>query len=165
MKQVVQTNPMAFRHVFTTWSAARLAQHLAKVTGIHFSDDQLRRLLHQGVFSVNRPKHALKGKCDEQAYQKAKKNLIGSKKKMRDDAEEALLFRDEMGIHRHPTLTRMWGLAGHQSEVPAPGKNQKQVVYGRVDKKTGKITYTVAKTKSGQNSLVFLVTAVAAYAG
>jgi transposase len=84
---------------------------------------------------------------------------------MRDDAEEALVFQDEMEIHRHPTLTRMWGPVGQQPEVPAPGKNEKRVVYGGVDYQSGKITCTVAKTKSGQNFLAFLIALVTAYAG
>jgi len=81
MKQAVQTNPRTLGYGFSTWSAARLAQHLAKVTGIRFSDDQLRRLLHQEGFSVHRPKHTLKGRRDEQAYEKARKRLIRLKKK------------------------------------------------------------------------------------
>jgi transposase len=52
-----------------------------------------------------------------------------------------------------------------QPEVPSPGKNEKQVVYGGVDYRTGRITYTVAATKSGLNFLAFLVALVAAYAG
>lgn len=81
MKQAVQTNPLTLGYGFSTWSAARLAQHLKKITGIGFSDDQLRRLLHQEGFSIHRPKHTLKGKRDEQAYIKAKKGLVRLKKK------------------------------------------------------------------------------------
>jgi transposase len=81
MKQAVQTNPLTLGYGFSTWSAARLAQHLAKVTGIRFSDDQLRRLLHQEGFSIHRPKHTLKGRRDEQAYEKARKGLTCLKKK------------------------------------------------------------------------------------
>ena len=81
MKQAVQTSPMALGYGFSTWSAARLAEHLAKVTRIRFSPDQLRRLLHQEGFSVHRPKHTMKGKRDEVAYVKAKKQLKRLKKK------------------------------------------------------------------------------------
>lgn len=70
-----------------------------------------------------------------------------------------------MEIHRHPTLARMWARRGQQPEVPAPGKNEKQVVYGGVDYKTGTITYTLAGTKCGASFLVFLIALVAAYAG
>lgn len=80
MKQAVQTNPLALGYGFSNWSVVRLAEHLAKVTGIRFSDDQLRRLLHQAGFSVHRPKHTMKGKRDEAAYEKAKKKLARLKK-------------------------------------------------------------------------------------
>jgi transposase len=66
-----------------------------------------------------------------------------------------------MEIHLHPALTRMWAPVAQQPEVPAPGKNEKKVVYGGVDYKTGKLTYTVADSKCGAAFLVFL----AAYVG
>jgi len=75
------------------------------------------------------------------------------------------VFQDEVEIHRHPTLTRMWAPVGTQPEVRAPGRNEKQVVYGGVDYATGKIVYTIAATKSGVNFLAFLIALVAAYAG
>ena len=81
MKQAVQTNPMTLGYGFSTWSAKRLAQHLAKITRIRYSDDQLRKLLHKEGFSVHRPKHTMKGKRDEPAYNKAKKQLARLKKK------------------------------------------------------------------------------------
>lgn len=59
----------------------------------------------------------------------------------------------------------MWARAGHQPEVPAPGKNEKRVVDGGVDDATGKITSTVAATKSGTHFLASLAAPVAAYAG
>ena len=81
MKKAVQANPMTLGYGFSFWSAGRLAAHLAKVTGIRFSDDQMRRLLHQQGFSFHRPKHTLKGKRDEKAYEKDRKQLVGLKKK------------------------------------------------------------------------------------
>jgi len=50
------------------------------LTGIRFSSNQIRRLLHQEHFSVHRPKHTMKGKRDEAAYQKAKSQLRRLKK-------------------------------------------------------------------------------------
>ena len=81
MKKAAQTNPLDLGYGFSTWSTARLAAHLAKVTGVRFSDDRLRTLLHQEGFSFHRPKHTLKGKRDEKAYQKARKQLVRLKKK------------------------------------------------------------------------------------
>jgi transposase len=81
MSLAVQANPMTLGYGFSTWSATRLAEHLAKVTGVRFSDDQTRRLLHRQGFSFHRPKHTLKGKRNEAAYEKAAKRLIRMKKK------------------------------------------------------------------------------------
>jgi transposase len=80
MRQAVRTNPLTLGYGFSTWSAARLAAHLARKTGIAFSEDQMIRLLHGHGFSVHRPKHTLKGKRDEAAYQKAKAELAVLKK-------------------------------------------------------------------------------------
>jgi transposase len=82
MREAVRTNPLTLGYGFSTWSAGRLAEHLAKVTAIRFSSDQLIRLLHRHGFSVHRPKHTLKGRRDEIAYEKARKSLIRLKKKL-----------------------------------------------------------------------------------
>lgn len=80
MKQAVQTNPQTLGYGFSVWSAARLAKHMQKVTGIGFSDDQMRRILRQHCYSFQRPKHTMKGKRDEIAYEKARKQLVRLKK-------------------------------------------------------------------------------------
>lgn len=81
MRQAVRVNPMTLGYGFSTWSVARLGAHLAKTTGIGFSQDQLTRLLHRHGFSFQRPKHTMKGKRDEAAYEKSKAELIVLKKK------------------------------------------------------------------------------------
>ena len=166
LAQAVQTDPQALGYGFAVWSAARLAAHLAKTSGVRFSANRIRRLLHEEDFSVQRPKHTLKGKRDESAFAKAGKKLRRLKKKaLRPAAPEALIYQDEVEIHRLPSLARMWARVGSQPEVPAPGKNEKQVVYGGVDYATGRTTYTIAATKSGVNFLAFLAVLVAAYPG
>ena len=81
MRRAAVANPGTLGYGFTTWSVARLAAHLAKATGVRFGDDQLGRLLRRHGFSFQRPKHTLKGKRDEAAYEAAKGELIALKKK------------------------------------------------------------------------------------
>lgn len=76
-----------------------------------------------------------------------------------------LIYQDEMEIHRHPALTRLWAPVGQQPAIPAPGKNEKRVVYGGVDYATGKLRYTVAERKCGASFLAFLVVLLGVYAG
>jgi len=165
MKKAVATNHLTLGYGFSTWSATRLAAHLAKVTAIHFSNDQMRRLLHQKGYLVHHPKHTMKGKRDEAANAMATKQLHRLKKALKKDASESLVFQDEMEIHRHSALARMWAPVGTQPEIPAPGQNEKMVVYGGVDYATGKITYTVADSKSEVNFLIFLIVLVKSYGG
>jgi transposase len=81
MRQAVLANPITLGYGFSTWSVARLAAHLAKTTGICFGTDQLARLLHRHGFSFQRPKHTMKGKRDEAAYEKSTAELKVLKKK------------------------------------------------------------------------------------
>jgi hypothetical protein len=76
-----------------------------------------------------------------------------------------VIYQDEMEIHRHPALTRTWAPRGKQPEVPAPGRNEKRVVYGGVDYRTGDFTYTLAATKCGVEFLAFLVVLLKRYVG
>ena len=76
-----------------------------------------------------------------------------------------MVFQDEVEIHHHPTLTRLWAPVGTQPEVPAPGKNTKKTIYGGVDYATGRIVYTVADTKSGWNFIAFLAVLLKTYTG
>lgn len=81
LRKAVNTLPQTLGYGFSVWSVARLNQHLKKQTGISFSEDQLRRILHQEGFSYQRPKHTMKGKRDEAAFIKAQKKLKTLKKK------------------------------------------------------------------------------------
>jgi len=80
MVETAKRNPISLGYGFSTWSTARLGKHLAKVTGVCFSPDHLRRLLRRHGFSVQRPKHTLKGKRDEILYRKAHARLAQLKK-------------------------------------------------------------------------------------
>jgi transposase len=81
MRDAALANPISLGYGFSTWSLARLAAHLAKVTGIPYSTDQLGRLMRRQGFSFQRPKHTMKGKRDEAAYEKSKAELLRLKKK------------------------------------------------------------------------------------
>jgi len=81
MRQAALANPITLGYGFSTWSLARLGAHLAKVTGIRYSTDQLGRLMRRHGFSFQRPKHTMKGKRNESAYEKAKAELMVLKKK------------------------------------------------------------------------------------
>lgn len=81
LKTALQTSPHELGYGFSVWSLARLNAHLKKLTQISFSEDQLGRIVHAEGFSFQRPKHTMKGKRDEAAYQRAAAKLKTLKKK------------------------------------------------------------------------------------
>jgi transposase len=81
LRKAVQTPPQSLGYGFSVWSALRLAKHLEKVTGITLGDDRVRAILAAEGFSVQRPKHTMKGKRNEAAYERARGELQVLKKK------------------------------------------------------------------------------------
>ena len=79
--EAIQSDPRAFGYGFTTWSVARLTEHLRRRCRLRASPSTVRRVLAHEQFSLQRPKHTLEGKRDEKAHAKAKKELSGLKKK------------------------------------------------------------------------------------
>jgi transposase len=80
LRRAVQTPPPALGYGFSVWSVPRLNSHLRKETGRNFSEDRLRAILHEEGFSFQRPKHTMKGKRDEAAYEQARRKLKRLKK-------------------------------------------------------------------------------------
>jgi transposase len=81
LQAAVKTPPQTLGYGFSVWSLARLGQHLQRKTGVLLSADQLGRVLRAEGYSYQRPKHTMKGKRDESAYQHARRQLKALKKK------------------------------------------------------------------------------------
>lgn len=81
LRKAVQTPPQSLGYGFSVWSLARLAAHLQRKTDISLSEDQLGRVLREEGYSYQRPKHTMKGKRDEAAYERARRRLKTLKKK------------------------------------------------------------------------------------
>jgi transposase len=80
LRSLVQTPPQTLGYGFSVWSVARINEHLKKQTDIGFSEDRLRAILREEGFSFQRPKHTMKGKRDEAAYERARRQLKRLKK-------------------------------------------------------------------------------------
>jgi putative transposase len=80
LRQAVQTPPQTLGFGFSVWSAARLAAYMQRQTGVALTADRVRRILHEEGFSFQRPKHTMKGKRNEAAYEKARAQLKRMKK-------------------------------------------------------------------------------------
>ena len=80
LREAVQTPPQTLGFGFSVWSAARLARTWSGRQASALTADRVRRILHEEGFSFQRPKHTMKGKRDEVAYQKSQRQLKRMKK-------------------------------------------------------------------------------------
>lgn len=68
--------PLAYPRILASCASRHPDSRAIRAT----REDQLRRILHQEGFSFQRPKHTMKGKRDEAAYEKARRQLKCLKK-------------------------------------------------------------------------------------
>ncbi len=57
--EVVRRRPRALGLPFSLWTAARLADHLAELTGVRMSSPSVCRLLRGGGVALSRPQHTI----------------------------------------------------------------------------------------------------------
>jgi transposase len=163
LRNTVLTPPKEMGYAFTTWTLPRLATYLGDKTGVTAQPQYLGRLLHRMNLTRRRPKHVLIGKRDEQMHTDAKAELIAIKEGL-PVSEQVVISQDESEFHLFPYLALIWGVVGSpQPQVPTPGKNQKRVLYGGLNLRTGNLTTFWADTKSGTHFIEFLNVLLAAY--
>jgi transposase len=164
LRQTVLTSPRQLGYAFTAWTLPRLAAFLERQTGVAVQGHYLGRLLHRMGIARRRPKHVLEGKRDEAAHDRAKTELEALKKHLGRRKTSVVISQDETEFHLYPYLVAIWSVVGSpQPEVRTPGKNQKRVLYGGLNLKTGHLTSHWAATKSGAHFVEYLETLLRDY--
>jgi transposase len=164
LKELVLTSPRAMGYAFTSWTLPRLAAILKKRTNISVRPHYLGLLLHRMGITRKRPKHVLEGKRDEAAHDRAKAELHQLKKNLGRLRKRVVVSQDETEFHLYPYLVAIWSVVGTpQPEVKTPGKNQKRVLYGGLNLKTGHLTGYWSTSKSGGHFVEFLEALLADY--
>jgi transposase len=165
LKQTVLIPPAKLGYAFTAWTLPRLAEFLRQKTGVAVQPHYLGLLLHRMGIGRRRPKHVLVGKRNEVAHDRTKAELEALKKQL-GRRKSVVISQDETEFHLYPYLVAIWSVVGSpQPEVRTPGKNQKRVLYGGLNLKTGHLTGHWAATKSGSHFIEYLETLLHAYPG
>lgn len=164
LKEIVLLPPRQLGYAFTNWTLPRLATVLKKRAGVSVRPHYLGLLLHRMGITRRQPKHVLEGKRDEVAHDQAKVELQQIKKNLGRMRKRVVISQDETEFHLYPYLVAIWSVVGTaQPEVMTPGKNQKRVLYGGLNLKTGRLTGHWAETKSGGHFIEFLEALLADY--
>ena len=145
---IIKQPPRLFGWCRTRWSCAALSLTIATQTGLQVSRETIRCELRATGYVWKRAKLKAKDDDPQRARRLAQIRAVIEQLK----PSEALFWCDELDIHLLAKVGYQWMLEGTQTEIPTPGKNQKQYLAAALDYRTGQIHYVIGKSK---NNLLF----------
>jgi transposase len=138
----LQATPEAAGETRTTWTRRLLQRHLRERLGCGLSRSSVTRLIHRLGFVWRRPKLVLKAGDPAAADRQA---AIATALAAAPTAPR--VYEDECEIAQLPVVRGQYQRRGEQREVPTPGKNRKQAVFGFLNLLTGEWHYFLTGRK------------------
>ena len=145
--EIVDKEPSKYGYEFGRWTAARLAIHLEKETGIKLSSSQIRRILKQKKHVYIWAKYSLEDKQNpkkRKAFKKKLKEYLKIAKKQPDLLQ--VWFWDESGFSLRVVRRKQWIKKGKRKKVRGDRRRGRVNVMGclrATDKK--RVTFFVKK--------------------
>jgi putative transposase len=141
---ILKKAPRAYGWCRTRWSCATLAATLQAKYGIKVSAETVRRWLHDLNWVWKRAKLVAKDDGPHRIERLARSRFHAENLQ----AQEVMVFADELDIHLLPKVGAAWMPQGTQEEVMTPGKNEKHYLAGALHLATGKVLYCLGPRKN-----------------
>jgi transposase len=141
--QIIKQPPRVFGWCRTRWSCCALALTIATRTGLQFSRETIRCELRSAGYVWKRAKLKAKDDDPQRVHRLAEIRAVIDQLRPSD----AFFWCDELDVHLLAKVGYQWMLEGTQTEIPTPGKNQKQYLAAALDSRTGQIHYIIGNRK------------------
>jgi putative transposase len=141
---LLKAAPRAYGWCRTRWSCATLAATLKGKHRVEVSAETVRRWLHEIGWVWKRAKLVAKDDDPHRIDRLARIRFHHE----RLQAQEVMVFADELDIHLLPKVGAAWMPQGTQTEVMTPGKNEKHYLAGALHLATGKLLYCLGPRKN-----------------
>jgi transposase len=141
-QKCLDTSPIEAGFERTTWTRRLLRRHLGERLGCWLCKRSVSRLMGRLGFVWRRPKLTLK-----ESDPMAQERQAAIEAAIKAHPEAPRLYEDECDIHQLPTLRGQYQRRGKQKEVPTPGNNKKQAVFGFLNVLTGDWHYWLTARK------------------
>lgn len=144
---IIEKEPGEYGYEFGRWTAARLAKHLEKETGIKLSGSQVSRILQRKKYVYIWAKYSLEDKQDPEKRKAFKEKLAEYIKIAKMSPEQLQIwFWDESGFSLRVIRRKGWGKKGKRKKVTGQRSKVRVNVMGGLrytDKK--RVSYFVKK--------------------
>src|SRR5215831_11334896 len=141
---LLKAAPRAYGWCRTRWSCATLAATLKEKHGVEVSAETRRRWLHEIGWVWKRAKLVAKDDDPQRGERLAWIRWHAEQLQ----ADEVLVFADELDIHLLPKVGAAWMPKGPQVEVMPPGKNEKHSLAGALNLTTGVLHHCLGPRKT-----------------
>ena len=116
--KIVDEDPKEFGYEFGRWTAARLAEHLEKETGIKLSGSQVRRILRRKKYVYIWAKYSLEDRQDPEKRKEFKQKLAEYLKIAKEEPNKLQVwFWDESGFSLRVIRRKTWGKKSQRKKV------------------------------------------------
>jgi transposase len=126
----------------TTWTRRLLQRHLGERLGCWLSRASMTRLIVALSFVWTRPKLTVKADDPEGAEREAAVAAV-----IAAYPTAPRLYEDECDVAQLPVVRGQYQRRGQQREIPTPGQNKKQAVFGFLNVRTGEWHYFLTRRK------------------
>jgi transposase len=141
-ERCLDTTPEALGLERTTWTRRLLRWHLRERIGCALCASSVVRLISSLGFVWRRPKLTLR---QTDAHAQQRQEAIAEAIQAHPQAPR--VYEDECDIHQVPTLRGQYQRRGQQKQVPTPGTNKKQPVFGFLNVVSGQWHYFLTARK------------------
>jgi transposase len=145
--EVIEKEPEELGYEFGRWTAARLATHLEKATGIKLSGSQVRRRLEKKKYVYLWAKYSLEDKQNPEKRKAFKENLTEYLRITKESPNLIQVwFWDESGFSLRVIRRKTWGRKGHRKKVTGQRRKGRVNIMGGLryhDKK--RINFVIKK--------------------
>jgi transposase len=126
----------------TTWTRRLLGRHLGERFHCWLSNSSVTRLIHRLDFSWYRPKLTVKASDPE-----GEARLAAIEAAIAAHPRAPRLYEDECDLHQLPVVRGQYQRRGEQREIPTPGTNRKQPIFGFLNVVSGEWHYWLTARK------------------
>ena len=144
LRAVLKAPPRAYGWCRTRWSCATLAAQLTAKHGLAVSAWTVRRWLHELGWVWKGAK--LVAKDDDPQRVERLARIRFHREQLQ--AQEVMVFADELDIHLLPNVGAAWMPKGTQEEIMTPGKNEQPYLAGALNLTTGAILHCLGPRKT-----------------
>lgn len=138
----LEGTPLATGETRTTWTRRLLQRHLIERLGCRLAKSTVTRLIHRLEFVWTRPKLTVRqGDPEAQTREAAIAAAVAA------HPRAPRLYEDECDLAQLPVVRGQYQRRGQQREVPTPGQNRNQPIFGFLNVLTGQWHYFLTRRK------------------